>query len=100
MDQRNPEFPIGLNRAIGLKQCQSARPQGRRQAIPSRAMSWLPKRPVCSRVAVTGLSAITCDLSRDPFLGLGSMVTRKSEASASSEVSWQTAGIPAIEWNG
>ena len=59
-------------------------------------MSWLPKRPVCSRVTVTGLSAITCNLSRDPFFGLGSMVTRKSRASASSEVSWQTAGVRAL----
>src|SRR5713101_7320708 len=56
-------------------------------------MSWLPRRPIfCpirSRLMVTGLSAITCDLSRNPFSGLGSMVTRKSGASTSSEVSWQ-----------
>ena len=63
------------------------------EEVPRRA-SWLPKRPVCSRVTVTGLSAITCNLSRDPFFGLGSMVTRKSGASASSEVRWQTAGDP------
>ena len=52
-------------------------------------MSWLSTPPIfClirSRLTVTGLSAITCDLSRNPFPGLGSMVTRKSGASASSE---------------
>ena len=47
-------------------------------------------RPIRSRLTVTGLSAITCDLSRNPFSGLGSMVTRKSGASTSSEVNWQT----------
>jgi rhodanese-related sulfurtransferase len=34
---------------------------------------------------VTGSSAITCDLSRNPFSGLGSMVTRKSGASTGAE---------------
>ena len=57
-------------------------------------MSWLLRRPIFfpirSRLMVTGLSAITCDVTRNPFSGLGSMVTRKSGASANSEVSWQT----------
>jgi hypothetical protein len=57
-------------------------------------MSCLPRRPIFrpirSRLMVNGLSAITCDLSRNPFSGPGSMVTRKFGASASSEVNWQT----------
>jgi hypothetical protein len=36
------------------------------------------------------LWAITCDLSRSPFCSVGSMVTRKSEASLHSDVIWQT----------
>jgi hypothetical protein len=39
---------------------------------------------------VTGLSAITCDVTRNPFSGVGSTLTRKSGASTNSEVSWQT----------
>ena len=47
-------------------------------SLSSRWPTW---RPIRSRRIVTGLSAITCDLTRKPFLWLGSMVTRKSSAS-------------------
>lgn len=63
-------------------------------AALSRAMSWLPRRPIfCPirlRLMVTGLSAITCDVTRNPFSGLGTMVTRKSGASSNSDLSWQS----------
>jgi hypothetical protein len=39
---------------------------------------------------VTGLSAMTCDLTRKPLVAVGSTVTRKSGASLHSEVIWQT----------
>ena len=43
---------------------------------------------------MTGLSAITCDFTRKPFLSLGSIVTRKSGASLQSEVIWHTTTEP------
>src|SRR5271166_1845427 len=63
------------------------------KAIFSREMSlssrWPTCRPIRSRRTVTGLSAITCDLTRNPFFSVGSIVTRKSGASLHSEVIWQ-----------
>jgi hypothetical protein len=63
------------------------------RAILSRPVSAVPgrpiRRPIRSRRTVTGLSAITCDFTRNPFAAFGSMVTRKSGASATSDVSWQ-----------
>jgi AcrR family transcriptional regulator len=53
---------------------------------------WPTCRPIRSRRIVTGLSAITCDHTRKPFLSLGSIVTRKSGASLQSEVIWQALG--------
>jgi hypothetical protein len=54
-------------------------------------MSWLPRRPILcpirSRLGMTGLSAMTRDVTRNPFSGLGSMVTRKSAPSTKSEAS-------------
>jgi hypothetical protein len=47
-------------------------------------------RPIRSRPIVTGLSAIICDFTRNPFLSVGLIVTRKSGASLQSEVIWQT----------
>jgi hypothetical protein len=43
-----------------------------------------------SRRIVTGLSAMTCDFTRKPFVAVGSTVTRKSGASLQSEVIRQT----------
>src|SRR5258708_25370724 len=64
------------------------------KAILSRAMSLSSRWPTCcpirSRRIVTGLSAITCDFTRKPFLSLGSIVTLKSGALLESEVIRQT----------
>ena len=45
--------------------------------------------PIRPRRIVTGLSAITWERTRKPFLLVGSMVTRKSGASTISDVIWQ-----------
>ena len=46
--------------------------------------------PILSRRTVVGLSATTCETIRSPFSSDGSTVTRKSGASATDEVIWQT----------
>jgi len=71
----------------------SAKPMTNAKAIFSREMSlssrWPTRRPMRSRRTVTGLSAITCDLTRNPLFSVGSIVTRKSGASLHSKVIWQ-----------
>jgi hypothetical protein len=50
------------------------------------------RHPIRSRQIVTGLSAITCDITRNPLFAVGSMITRKSAASLHSDV------IAAASW--
>ena len=47
-------------------------------------------RPIRERRIVTGLSAMTCDITRSPFSAPGSTVTRKSGPFVVSDVIWQT----------